>query len=635
MNDIPNLNKLRDLAKKLKEEFNLESRLNRYVSSNPELLEFASNIGLENPDDASRALFVSDYIVTSSEVPSGSTDEERRESVIRSIMMGLSSRCSSSDSLLRVLYLSTKIASLIRQNDAFMTGRGLERKLSLLILKDAFLTPYLAVTTELLGIGECDWELGILSSALKKTFPHNEIAAYDGAPIFTEISTLLPYTWKLLNEYEKYYKLTVNDNLVVPYIEKSKIVFIVQPEKSTLVSTWNTQIKKFSDANKTVISPLLGFLDKSDQDKPLIYLRGNVWNTDDQLMFIRNPYIESKPLTIMRTPADEINLTEQLGILEQRGLEALEWKKLESIDEDQTAISDEPIIDEKSKIKPDTTEIVSTQEVKEQTPEITKSEQKKPGFFSKLKSIFQKSPKPEKVEKIPEPKKSEKPEKTKKKKVSSRARSLTREMKKQKVQQMKNYLPSLLSHSIGVEAVGDLNLFEIFDTFRESQYFIIGALESSYKEGKTNFLTKTSFIAEPSEITEILDGLDTVLEQTANFYFSGKHQIRPTEILFVTKADITSTEGIPTDERYIICLDGNEDRLVGTIAITYVPDSVLFPEKVEEDILKRRTLHMRTGQLLTAIRHTPFDEAIKRIYGDDIVEDAKILTLDHPILPLT
>ena len=52
------------------------------------------------------------------------------------------------------------------------------------------------------------------------------------------------------------------------------------------------------------------------------------------------------------------------------------------------------------------------------------------------------------------------------------------------------------------------------------------------------------------------------------------------------------------------------------------------------ETVQRRTLHMRTNQLLSARVHTPFDAATSRIYGNQITADAKFITLDHAILPL-
>ena len=43
---------------------------------------------------------------------------------------------------------------------------------------------------------------------------------------------------------------------------------------------------------------------------------------------------------------------------------------------------------------------------------------------------------------------------------------------------------------------------------------------------------------------------------------------------------------------------------------------------------------MRTGQLLSARNHTPFDHASERIYGESLGKETEIITLDHAILPI-
>ncbi len=165
----------------------------------------------------------------------------------------------------------------------------------------------------------------------------------------------------------------------------------------------------------------------------------------------------------------------------------------------------------------------------------------------------------------------------------------------------------------------------MFDTYRESQYLIIGALESDFIDGSTSFLTAENF-GNTSDLADLLDGLDAVIENAAINYFKSEHQILPTELLFISK----------DDNRFIICLDGNQDRIVGTIGITYVKDetSISRSEEDKDEVLQRRSLHMRTGQLLAALQHTPFDAAVHRIYAASLGEQAVSHSLDHAILPI-
>src|SRR3989304_2419119 len=115
MSLIPNYETLKGLMGKISEEFDLASRLKRYITSNADLISFANDLGLSNQDDAAKALFVADYVVTASEFPPGSTDEERRRAVIRYFNEGLLKRCSSSDALLKIYYFAYKTALQIRR----------------------------------------------------------------------------------------------------------------------------------------------------------------------------------------------------------------------------------------------------------------------------------------------------------------------------------------------------------------------------------------------------------------------------------------------------------------------------------------------------------------------------------------
>ena len=89
-------------------------------------------------------------------------------------------------------------------------------------------------------------------------------------------------------------------------------------------------------------------------------------------------------------------------------------------------------------------------------------------------------------------------------------------------------------------------------------------------------------------------------------------------------------------QKLIICLNGNQERVVGTIATTYVEKIVDWQAmEKEEETLQRRSLHMRTQQLLAARRHTPFQEAVERIYGANFnVGKAEFIILNQPIFSL-
>ncbi|MFV2015906.1 MAG: hypothetical protein ACC656_10780, partial [Candidatus Heimdallarchaeota archaeon] len=70
-----NLNEslITEILEKLDQEYDLKARLGRYESATPELIEFAANNGIPEVNDAVRALFISDFVITSSEVPEGTT----------------------------------------------------------------------------------------------------------------------------------------------------------------------------------------------------------------------------------------------------------------------------------------------------------------------------------------------------------------------------------------------------------------------------------------------------------------------------------------------------------------------------------------------------------------------------------
>lgn len=603
MADVPNLEVLKGIVNKINEEFDLEVRLKRYTTASPELVSEASSLGLSKNDDATRALFVTDFIVTASEFPPGKSDEDRRKSIINTFIKALSQRNKSSDVLTKIYYLAYKTAVLIRRADIFMAGRGLDRDTGLFIIQDIYLEPYLRLCSEILGKGSCGWELGIITAALKRTSPDDEIEIFKGVPEYTDRSTLVPFFWKLLKEYSYIQKVEVNTNVVIPNIATTSTIFAGKTKSDTLFSLWNliTAPTSLRD-NKKQLDSLFDFVTKNDKEKPLIYLRGTIKETKENIIFVRNLDLESNPILLLKTTADEINTSEALTILGLRGKDIIGWKNADNFKaEVKTQKTSEPV---------PSNELNKPQKPQEQQL-ATDNTQKKKGFFSKLiEKIFSGSG----SKKNPDTQKQEPTTGETKQKQSSTVTKIT--------SSGRDNLPLYLSHALTINIVGDLHLFEIFDTIREFKYSVVGILESDYGKGETKLFTTTKF-DNPKSLMSLLDGLDTILEETVNHFFGKKHQVIPREILFIST----------NEQRFAISFESDDKRIVGTIGQTYSKDIADWRAKDEEPI-QRRTLQMRTGQLLSARHHTPLDEAIKRIYGEDFSKKTTETILDHPILTL-
>lgn len=598
---VPNEEVLRSLVQKIEDEYDLNNRLNRYKSQS-ELIELASSQGLTQMEDAIRALFVADFIVTASELPSGGTDNERYQSIIQSFIQG-HSRGSSSDSLMRIFYLAYKTATTIRRQDLFLAGRGVSRKAALIRLKDSYITPYLTVTSELLGKGSCGWELGILSAALKKMYPDNEIQQFEGAPEYTDYKTLTDFIWRLLVAYSQIQTAETNPNPIIPNMEESKSLLLFDAQNAELTSLWNTTPSNILKL-KVILPSFVKFISQSFNDKHLVLVKGKILETTEHFFMIRSPFTTSKPVLILKTPADELNFTRVLTVLHLRGLEQDGWTKVVN--------ADESIVEPK--------EIKVVEPLPEvPTPDVKKGEKKteippkKEGFLTKIKQrIFGKKPEPE-VEKKPIPKQ-----------LKPKLSIKIKEDKKQERVPPFIAQSSFIAQGITIDAVSDLNLFEIFDTVREESYHIVGTFETDFKETKTGFITKQNFI-QPSALITFLNALEQEISKVYVKIFDN-NQVLVEELFFMGN----------DEQKMIICLNGNQERVVGTIATTSVEKIVDWQSREKEvETLQRRSLHMRTQQLLAARRHTPFQEAVERIYGANFnVKKTKFITLDQPIFSL-
>ena len=320
---VPNVEVLKDVVHKIEEEYNLDSRLNRYKNQ-PEMIESASNQGLTEVDDAIRALFVADFIVTASEVPTGGTDDERYRSVIESFIQGRT-RCTSTDSLMRVFYFAYKVAPTIRHQDLFMAGRGLSRKAALIRLKDSYITPYLKVVSDMLGEGPCGWELGVLSAALKRMYPNDQIRQFKDIPNYTDSAALTEHIWHLLESYSEIQAVDTNPDPIIPHMEESQSVLLLDTQNIEMVSLWNTTPSNVIDSKDDLLS-LAQFLDQTIDGKQLVLFRASILDTMEHLFIIRDPSTNNKPTFVFKTPADELNLSRVLTILHLRGLEQDGWK---------------------------------------------------------------------------------------------------------------------------------------------------------------------------------------------------------------------------------------------------------------------------------------------------------------------
>ncbi|MFW9992750.1 MAG: hypothetical protein ACFFD4_11940 [Candidatus Odinarchaeota archaeon] len=611
MSVVPNLDVLTEQSKKLDEEFDLEARLSRYSSAAPELLSFAANEGLSNDNDAARALFVSDFVVTSSEVPIGS-DEDRHRSIIKTFTAGMTSRCESSDKLLRVYYLAYKTAVLIRRQDLFMGGRGLDRKTSLIRLYDSYIIPYLAVSKDLLGSGSCGWELSILAAALAKNYPDIEMEKYKQAPDCSKAQMLISYIWLLLETYEKQKIIEKDDKIVLPNVPETKSVLVLDTTKDSMISKWNTvEVEKKPSRDQEILKLLTNFLQEMDSELQLISFRCKISGTDERLILVRDPTVKSKPFFFLRTTVPEINVTKTLTILNRRGLENKGWLEVDYRPEEPESVTEpeeeevEIEVEEEEEVEVPEPEIEQEPEVADQVVEkIGDKEEKKGGllsrFFARLSGKQSKSKEPSKTAKTVK-----KSPKKKMKKVKKKVTKIKKVKRPKKKPEPVKTLPPL-SHALTVDIVSNIDLFEAFDTFRESKYIVLGIFDTEHDKKTTSFYADKKLI-DPTTTGKLLEGLGDTIVTAGRYFFGTIDAVLPEELFFVSK----------DDKRRIICLATSElERTVGIVAETFVKDVTdwKWSKDKEEQILQRRTLHMRAGQLLAARRHTKMDEAVQRIF---------------------
>lgn len=608
---IPNIDVIRNEAlDSLTKEFDLEKSLGRYSTVNPELIKLCESMGLsDEKKDASRALFVADYVFTES--PSGSSEEDRRKDVIKMFMTGLERTEKGSEILVQTFHLAFKTASMMKRSDIFMAGRGIPRQTSLLILKDIFLDGYLKICSEVLGVGKCGFELAILAGALKKTFPSVEYEQYNSAPKSSDYGPLLKFTWKLLQEYNTQVKVDVNDQVVIPNIDKTSSFFCLNKDN---FSSWNVDsLPADLKANKAALKEVNDFISQADSVRPLVYFRAKVLKSNDKFFLIRDPYNDTKPFLLLKTSADEVNVTEILTLLNNRGRELSDNVDLFKAvgKEIEVEVKDSKKHEAKKVDLSKSTASSVSGSVQSSTPD------KKPGFFARLFGRGKKSETPvtqstpiqatppveETVIKQEEKPKEDKPKPKQMKKI---------------IQDPSSTFADFISNAISLIAVGDLRLFEIFDTYRESNYQFLGVLHSDFKNNSSIFKAHKKFTDARSLVTT-LDGLDVVLEKFFKHFYGKEIQLMPEEILF------TSND----DARYVMTFEGNENHLVGMGGSSGLVDDYTGKQP---EVYQRRTLGMRTNQILNSLKSNRFSDAVVRVLGEEVINNTNEITYESAVL---
>jgi hypothetical protein len=560
----PNTEFFNFLIKELDREYDISIRLSRYGSAAPELLSFAINEGLTE-EEATRALFVADFIATASEVPPDATDDDRYRSVIRAFIAGRN-RNKSADKLMHVFYIAYKTAIKIRSQDLFMGDRGMPRKVALLRIKDFFIIPYLKVVGDYLMSGSCGWELGLLAAALKRTYPHEEIVYYKNQPDHENYSQLVDPIWKLLLIHSNLHQVSQNPSVTIPNMTESQALIVFDKNQPSLISTWNFDLTKKLSKLQTHLQSLTKFLDKKLMNSEPMVIKGRFTNTLENFFLIRDPLTHSAPMFLLKTPSDDVYSTSVSHLIHLRGLE-----------EQKSGSWRNSLLGIK----------------KHKLPELEKSVEgkKSGGLVSRLFGRFRKQ------------------KEVKKEDTSSTTFQI--EEKSVKGTGFVNEA-SFIPQALLIEAVSGIQIIETFDILREGNYEIEGVFEKDLTTNRTTFLSKPTLTSASS----IMSFLDLIKDYLAMVF----QELDLQQEIIMEEVFLSTAE----KEKYLLTLDGNQSMIVGLFAKA-PPDAPIADWQArqhEVEPLQRKSLAMRINQYLKARRHTQIEEAIERIYGQNFIFSA-------------
>ena len=160
-----------------------------------------------------------------------------------------------------------------------------------------------------------------------------------------------------------------------------------------------------------------------------------------------------------------------------------------------------------------------------------------------------------------------------------------------------------------IEAVSGIQIVETFDIFREGNYEIEGVFDKDLTTNRTTFLSKPTL----TQASNIVTFLDVLKDQLANVF----HELDFQQEILIEEVFLSTAE----KEKYLLTLDGNQSMIVGLFAKA-PPDAPIADWQARShdvEALQRKSLAMRINQYLKARRHTPIEEAIERIYGQNFI----------------
>ncbi|MFQ5980312.1 MAG: hypothetical protein ACE5OZ_19425 [Candidatus Heimdallarchaeota archaeon] len=581
-----------DLYQQYSAEKAYEKQFERYTTLD-DLMEAVDLFQIDhncNQQQALVALYLADFVVTSSNIKDLSiSDEKRRLSLLQFCLPAWEQELDTA-AIIALHMLSQELGVAVRRNFVYQLDRGLPVNIAIIRLADIFVVPFLKFSLTVSEKLTLPWLIALADGAISEILSSE---AYEQLKEKKHLEDLKDFklTDAALGSLERFIKTRTekpNPHAKVPALSESVGAVLIRNLRRN---------EEFFGYSKPMPDKQLKKLHKEFSEvcaqskfqnkiiEPVYYRATSLASTVQQLtrqVFL----VRGKPLDydyeawfFLNTTVDDINLETIRKILEERcvALEGVIRRPLAPIKR----------IKKKRKTAP-----ISTPKGKQPSPTAKKP---KPSFWQRILAVFSRK-KPDLIEEDDKAKAVE-PESIIKEEIAEPP-----EIEMEIDEWNRNEVLNYWAETLVVDAVANIDLEEIYDTLREKNWIITGLADFSEEKGtllaieeQEGFL-KSILTDLSGHFRELRDVAEELLPQAAK---DAQMRFIPQEIFLEHKGE---------DKLYDLFTFGASDEALTVLMAQHSHLTTLAYIKPNKEISKRRTLQMRTRQLATARTSFPIED---------------------------
>ncbi len=569
---------LEDELKDIKNEHNLDMQFKRYKTVTKDVIRDMKEKTTLTEQSLIACSYISDYIMTASEIRMTISDEERVKELVN-LFQHLPDNFNQWKDLTHHIGLIYAVASIARKRYYFQLDKGIPKNIACLRVSSYLLRHLINFCTQHFPTISFLWFLYVLEAALLQTIFSTVIEERrilqgtkdDIAGIITCMIAL-----KMITAFAH----EINETVPVPNINESEIVNYISLKEMNKDLFYAKGETKFLKHKFSEILPEIKIQDVQTHILKYLRLESLKDKRKDKNIFYLG-YQNSFALGYVGifSSIDDLNLKEIESLF------SLKIKDLYALCKYEEILKTYPLESEEKK------------ELEEKETEENPKEEKKgllKAIVRKIKNVFSKIPKVVQLEK-----------------------------KNAFIQQWLEYFNQELLYS-SVSGI-EISPLPIFDNYRENDFLLTGLIESEKKNIEATTLISEEALVFP---TEILDPLIALINFSKEWLITINYHIDtlfPEEVLYEEKDK--------PDALRLVEFVKNDDKLFGIVADKIEPRTLNIPRK--KQVYKRRTLMKKLRELDSTIasrKDIDIIQAAKKVFAEDMKWDKIVIVQIKKIL---